>query len=49
MNVKFYIMIDSSHEKLWEEAHEIVANIALILVIVHVMGVALNAFYTAIT
>lgn len=40
MNVQLYIMIDSSHEKLWGEVHEIATNFILPLVIVHVLGVA---------
>ena len=36
-------MVGSSNEKLWEEAHEIMANFTLLLVIVHVAGVAFES------
>lgn len=37
-------MVDSSNEKVWEEVHEIVANLTLLLVVVHVSGVAFESF-----
>ncbi len=36
-------MAGSSHEKLWEEVHEVAANISLLLVIVHVIGVVFES------
>jgi cytochrome b len=36
-------MIATSNEKLWEEVHEIAANVTLLLVIVHVAGVAFES------
>lgn len=36
-------IIGSSHEKLWEEIHEFAANFSLLLVIIHVAGVALES------
>jgi cytochrome b len=36
-------MVGSSNEKLWEEAHEVAANFTLLLVILHVVGVAFES------
>jgi cytochrome b len=36
-------MVGSSNEKFWEEAHEITANFTLLLVIIHMLGVALES------
>jgi len=36
--------IGSSNEKLWEEAHELFANLTLALVFVHITGVAIESF-----
>ncbi len=36
-------MVGASNEKLWEEVHEITANFTLLLVIVHVVGVAFES------
>lgn len=36
-------MVSSSNEKFWEEAHEIAANLSLLLVIVHVLGVVFES------
>jgi cytochrome b len=36
-------MVGSSNEKLWEEVHEIAANLTLLLVILHVVGVAFES------
>jgi cytochrome b len=36
-------LVGSSNEKFWEEAHEITANLSLLLVIVHVLGVAFES------
>lgn len=36
--------IGNSHEKLWEEVHEFFATTTLVLVIVHVIGVAVESF-----
>lgn len=37
-------IVDSSHEKLWEEVHEFFANFALLLVVVHILGVAVGSY-----
>jgi cytochrome b len=36
--------IGSDHEKLWEEVHEVFANLTLILVIGHIIGVAIESY-----
>jgi cytochrome b len=36
--------IGSSNEKLWEEIHEFFANFALLLVVFHVLGVAIESY-----
>ncbi|CAA9889300.1 Cytochrome b561 [Candidatus Methylobacter favarea] len=36
-------LVSPSNEKFWEEAHEIAANLSLLLVIVHVLGVAFES------
>ncbi len=36
-------MIDASNEEFWEEAHEISANLTLLLVAIHVAGVAFES------
>ncbi len=36
-------VVSPSNEKFWEEAHEIAANLSLLLVIVHVLGVAFES------
>jgi cytochrome b len=35
--------VGQSHEKLWEEIHEILANFSLLLVVFHVLGVLLES------
>jgi cytochrome b len=37
-------LVGTRHEKLWEEIHEITANFTMLLVIVHVLGVAFESF-----
>ncbi|WP_036242981.1 cytochrome b/b6 domain-containing protein [Methylobacter luteus] len=36
--------IGPSHEKLWEEIHEFLANFTLLLVVVHILGVAIGSY-----
>ena len=36
-------IVGSSHEKLWEEIHEFAANLTLLLVVIHVAGVAVES------
>ena len=36
--------IGSSNEKMWEEVHEFFANVTVILVIAHIIGVAIESF-----
>jgi cytochrome b len=35
--------IGNSHEHFWEEAHELFANVTLVLVVIHVIGVAVES------
>ena len=37
-------MVGSNYEKLWEEVHEFFANFTLLLVFVHIVGVALESY-----
>ena len=37
-------IIGSRNEKLWEEAHEFLANLTLVLVFVHIAGVVVESF-----
>ena len=36
--------IGSANEKMWEEVHEFFANLTLVLVVVHVIGVAVESY-----
>jgi len=36
--------ISSGNEKMWEEAHEFFANVTLVLVFAHIIGVAVESF-----
>lgn len=36
--------IGSDYEKLWEEAHELFANFSLLLVFIHIVGVAIESY-----
>lgn len=37
-------MVGSNYEKLWEEVHEFFANFTLLLVFVHIVGVAVESY-----
>ena len=43
-NAGLLSFIGSAHEELWEESHEFFANFTLLLIVIHVIGVAVEGY-----